>query len=172
MSNRYRSEHHCHMGDGVLLKIMLLEGELSQIKQNIPFHAFCALSGTVHSNKVELYPANKIQEDIGDYWQFFNMSTFLISAHIFSSPIYKHFAHLGHRYGKLSYLYISKSNYTLKYSRNNIYRAEVILTHWVRDKMAAISQTAYSNAFSCVKICELRLRFLRFELTVFQHWLR
>ena len=30
--------------------------------------------------------------------------------------------------------------------------AVVTLTHWGRDKMAAISQTAISNAFSCVKI--------------------
>ena len=45
-------------------------------------------------------------------------------------------------------------------------------THWGRDKMAAISQTISSNAFSWMKISEFRLRFhwslfLRFELTIF-----
>ena len=51
------------------------------------------------------------------------------------------------------------------------------LTHWGRDKMAAVSQTALSNAFSWMKMLEFRLRFhwclfLRFELTIFQHWFR
>ena len=51
------------------------------------------------------------------------------------------------------------------------------LTHWGQDKMAAIFQTTFSNAFSVMKIYEFRLRFhwslfLRFELTIFQHWFR
>ena len=51
------------------------------------------------------------------------------------------------------------------------------LTHWGRDKMAAISQTTLSNAFSWMKIFEFRLKFywslfLRVELTIFQHWFR
>ena len=51
------------------------------------------------------------------------------------------------------------------------------LTHWGRDKMAAFSQTTLSNAFSCLKIFEFRLKiywslFLRVELTIFQHWFR
>ena len=33
------------------------------------------------------------------------------------------------------------------------------LSHWDRDKMAAILQTTFSNAFSCLKMYELRLRF-------------
>ena len=33
------------------------------------------------------------------------------------------------------------------------------LTHWGRDKMAAISQTTFSNAFSWMKIYQFRLRF-------------
>ena len=33
------------------------------------------------------------------------------------------------------------------------------LTHWGRDKMAAIFQTTFSNAFSWIKMYELRLRF-------------
>ena len=33
------------------------------------------------------------------------------------------------------------------------------LTHWGRDKMAAISQTTFSNAFSSMKMFEFRLQF-------------
>ena len=51
------------------------------------------------------------------------------------------------------------------------------LTHWGQDKMDAISQTTFSNAFSWMKMYECRLRFhwslfLGFELTIFQHWFR
>ena len=51
------------------------------------------------------------------------------------------------------------------------------LTHWGRDKMDAVSQTTFSNAFSWMKMYEFRLRlhwslFLRFELTIFKHWFR
>ena len=53
----------------------------------------------------------------------------------------------------------------------------IVLTHWGRDKMDAISQTTFSNTFSWMKMHEFRLRFhwrllLRFELTIFQHWFR
>ena len=49
------------------------------------------------------------------------------------------------------------------------------LTHWGWDKIAAISQTTFSNAFSWMKMHEFCLRFhqslfLRFKLTKFQHW--
>ena len=49
------------------------------------------------------------------------------------------------------------------------------LTHWGRDKMAAIFQTTFSNAFSWMKMYEFRLRFhwslfLRFQLTISHHW--
>ena len=52
-----------------------------------------------------------------------------------------------------------------------------VLTHWGRDKMDAISQTTFSSAFSWMKMHEFRLRFhwslfLRFKLTIFQHWFR
>ena len=52
-----------------------------------------------------------------------------------------------------------------------------ILTHWGRGKIAAISQTTFSNVFSWIKTNEFRLRFhwnlfLGFELTIFQHWFR
>ena len=48
------------------------------------------------------------------------------------------------------------------------------LTHWGRDKMAAISQTIFSNAFSWIKMYEFRLSFHwslfpRVQLTKFQH---
>ena len=51
------------------------------------------------------------------------------------------------------------------------------LTHWGRDKMDAISQTTFSNAFSWMKMFEYRLKFhwnlfLRIQLTIFQHWFR
>ena len=51
------------------------------------------------------------------------------------------------------------------------------LTHWGRDKMAAIFQTTFSNAFSWMKMFKLRLRFHwslfpRVKLTIFEHWFR
>ena len=51
------------------------------------------------------------------------------------------------------------------------------LTHLDRAKMAAVSKTTLSNAFSWMKMLEFWLRIhwnllLRFELTIFQHWLR
>ena len=51
------------------------------------------------------------------------------------------------------------------------------LTHWGRDKMAAISQTTFSNAFSWMKMYEFRLKihwslFLKVQLTISQHWFR
>ena len=51
------------------------------------------------------------------------------------------------------------------------------LNHWGRDKMATVSQTTLSNAFSWMKMLEFRLRFhwslfLRVQLTIIQHWFR
>ena len=51
------------------------------------------------------------------------------------------------------------------------------LTHWGWDKMDAISQTTFSNAFSWMKMFEHRLQFhwnlfLRVQLTIFLHWFR
>ena len=51
------------------------------------------------------------------------------------------------------------------------------LTHWDRDKMAAISQTTFSNGFSWMKMYEFRLTFhwswfLGVQLTIFEHWFR
>ena len=52
-----------------------------------------------------------------------------------------------------------------------------LLTHWGRDKMAAIFQTIFSNAFSWMKMYEFRLKFhwslfLRVQLTISQYWFR
>ena len=52
-----------------------------------------------------------------------------------------------------------------------------LLTHWGRDKMAAISQTTFLNAFSEMKIYEFRLRFhrslfLEVQTTISHHWFR
>ena len=51
------------------------------------------------------------------------------------------------------------------------------LTHWGRDKMDAISQTIFSNAFSSMKMFQLRLNFHwslfpMVQLTILQHWRR
>ena len=51
------------------------------------------------------------------------------------------------------------------------------LTHWGRDKMADISQTTFSNAFSWMKMFEFLLEFhwslfLGVQLTIFQHWFK
>ena len=61
----------------------------------------------------------------------------------------------------------------------NVYGSLVVimLTHWGRDKMTAVSQTTLSNAFSWLKMLEFRLRFhwslfLRVQLTIIQHWFR
>ena len=52
-----------------------------------------------------------------------------------------------------------------------------MLTHWGRDKMAAISQTTLSNAFSWMKMLEFRKifhwsLFIRVQLIISQHWFR
>ena len=51
------------------------------------------------------------------------------------------------------------------------------LTHWGRDKMAAISQTTFSNEFSWMIMYEYRLKchwslFIMVQLTISQHWFR
>ena len=54
---------------------------------------------------------------------------------------------------------------------------EKYLTHWGRDKMAAIFQTTFSNAFSWMKMLKFLLRFHwslfpRVQSTIFHHWFR
>ena len=51
------------------------------------------------------------------------------------------------------------------------------LTRWGRERMTAISQTTFSDAFSWMKIFEFRLKFHwslfpRVQLTIVQHWFR
>ena len=53
----------------------------------------------------------------------------------------------------------------------------VVSTQCGRNKMPAISQTTFSNAFSWMKICLFRLRFHwsfspSVQLTIFQHWFK
>ena len=57
------------------------------------------------------------------------------------------------------------------------YHSGLFHWHWDRDKMATISQTTLSNAFSWMKMLEFQLKFhwslfLRVQLTIFQHWFR
>ena len=59
--------------------------------------------------------------------------------------------------------------------QDNVYPST--LTHWGRDKMDAIFQTTFSNAFPWMKIYQFRLRFHwsllpRDQLTILQHWFR
>ena len=56
-------------------------------------------------------------------------------------------------------------------------KASHVLTPWGRDKMAAIFQTTFSDAFSQMKVYIFRLRFHwslfpRVQSTIFQHWFR
>ena len=58
-------------------------------------------------------------------------------------------------------------------TRNYLLVQNELLTHWGRDKMASIFQTA----FSWMKMCEFLLKFheslfLMVQLTIFQHWFR
>ena len=60
---------------------------------------------------------------------------------------------------------------------NSARQGLISLTHWSRDKMAAISQTTHSNAFSWIKILEIRLifhwsLFLGVESSILHHWFR
>ena len=59
----------------------------------------------------------------------------------------------------------------------NLEATRLVLTHWGRDKMAAIFQTTFSNGFSWMKMYEFRLTFhwslcLGVQFTIFQHWFR
>ena len=53
----------------------------------------------------------------------------------------------------------------------------LLVTHWSRDKMATISQTTLSNAFSWISLLEFRLKLHwsvspRVKSTISQHWFR
>ena len=45
------------------------------------------------------------------------------------------------------------------YLFENNSEVQLVLTHWDRDKMAAISQTTFSSAFSWMKSFESEIRF-------------
>ena len=52
-----------------------------------------------------------------------------------------------------------------------------LLTHWGRDKMAAISQTTFSSAFSWMQTFEFWIKFhwdlfAKVQLTTWQHWFK
>ena len=60
---------------------------------------------------------------------------------------------------------------------SHLLRRQKVLTHWSRDKMAAIFQTTFSNGFSWMKIYQFRLifhwnLFQMVQLATFQHWFR
>ena len=62
-------------------------------------------------------------------------------------------------------------------NEHTLHKAVLLLTHWGLDKMAAIFQATFINAFSWMKMYESRLRFhwslfLWVQLTIFQNWLR
>ena len=64
-----------------------------------------------------------------------------------------------------------------QYRRRNSCYPKSILTHLSLDKMNAISQTTYSNAFIWMKKHEYRVKFhrrlfLRVQLIILRHWFR
>ena len=72
---------------------------------------------------------------------------------------------------------ITRISLKISYLKFHSYLPGVNETHWGRDKMDAISQTTFSNAISWMKMFEFRLKFhwslfLRFQLTIYQHWFR
>ena len=68
--------------------------------------------------------------------------------------------------------------FVINHTTRNKFPASInSLTHWGRNKMAAVSQTTFSNAFSWMKMYEFWLKFrwslfLSVQLTVSHHWLR
>ena len=69
-----------------------------------------------------------------------------------------------------------RNNWLINYLHRKWW-SRLCLTHWGRDKMAAISQTTLSIAFSLMKMVEFSLKFhwslfIRVQLTIFQHWFR
>ena len=69
-------------------------------------------------------------------------------------------------------------NSQLTYHKTNQIQCDCFhLTHWGRDKMAAISQTTLANIFPWMQMLEFWYKFhwslfLRVQLTIFQHWFR
>ena len=72
---------------------------------------------------------------------------------------------------------VTSSDIGWTHTQNDPWEPTSQLTHWGRDKIDAISQTTYSNAFSWMKMNEFRLwfhwsLFLRFKSTISHHWFR
>ena len=81
-------------------------------------------------------------------------------------------------YHKVSCLFFKMNSWTkLNCFENYDPSLQNALTHWGRDKMAAISQTTISKSFSWMKIYEFSLKFhwslfLGAQITIFHHWFR
>ena len=72
---------------------------------------------------------------------------------------------------------ITWSNMTHIYDTIQYHYKKLSVTHWGRDKMAAIFQTTFSKAFSWMKMYQFRLRFHwslfpRVKLTIFHPWFK
>ena len=68
-----------------------------------------------------------------------------------------------------------KCNDNLKMANLKAISSSATWTHRDRDKIAAISQTTLSSAFSWMKMFRFKFHrrlFRRVQLTIFQHWLR
>ena len=117
---------------------------------------------------------------------FHRISTGLIAAEIFTFCQLVYFVLLFlHYMHTLSYISLSiwsmDSNFRPPHKgKGKIFPWQswlFLLTYWGRDKMAAISQTTFSNAFSWMEMYEFRLLFQRslflgVKLPIFQHWFR
>ena len=71
----------------------------------------------------------------------------------------------------------SRSSLDVQHTAITWTSAAILLTHLPLNKMTTISQTIFSDAFLWMKMFEFRLKFhwslfLRFQLTIFQHWFR
>ena len=83
--------------------------------------------------------------------------------------------------GTLSQIPVSVTHFKIRISSKASQSSNELqwldLTHWGRDKMVAISQTTFSNAFSWMKMYKFRLRFHwifspRVESTMFMKTMR
>ena len=101
-------------------------------------------------------------------WKIMSTYCQLQSHHHISVKLYLKLTHIHFRKCICVFMYLLQE-FCILYPWTNR------LTHWDRDKMAAIFQTTFSNAFSWMKMHEFQLRFhwnlfLRVQLTIFQHW--
>ena len=97
--------------------------------------------------------------------------------HLWNKNEFKYLFRLGQGSEVMKYLVTSVTAFFDKMYGNWSKCQMDFLTHWGRDEIDAISQTPFSNAFSWMKMNDLRLGFhwslfLRSELTIFHHWFR